>query len=90
MKGKLFLLLGIGFVPLALTGQTTYLYNKGSMSVKTSSSANTALYIGGDLKSEATGSIVLEKAQIVLIIFFCVFGEFTYFYSTFTFSLLIS
>lgn len=66
MKGKLFLLLGIGFVPLALTGQTTYLYNKGSMSVKTSSSANTALYIGGDLKSEATGSIVLEKAQIVL------------------------
>lgn len=36
------------------------------MSVKTSSSANTALYIGGDLKSEATGSIVLEKAQIVL------------------------
>ncbi|BES61837.1 T9SS type A sorting domain-containing protein [Dysgonomonas capnocytophagoides] len=70
MKGKLFLLLGIGFVPLALTGQT-YLYNKGTMSVVTTNNQNTALYIGGDLRSEAsptkgTGSILLTKAKIVL------------------------
>ena len=70
MKGKLFLLLGIGLVPLALTGQT-YLYNKGTMSVVTTNNQNTALYIGGDLRSEAsptkgTGSILLTKAKIVL------------------------
>lgn len=72
MKGKLLLLLGIGFVPLALTGQTTpYLYNKGTMSVVTGNNANTALYIGGDFISEAgtTANPVvmhLTKAKVVL------------------------
>lgn len=65
MKGKLFLLLGIGFVPLALTGQT-YLYNKGTMSVVTTNNQNTALYIGGDLRSEVTGEITLTRAKVVL------------------------
>lgn len=71
MKGKLFLLLGIGFVPLALKSQTApYLYNKGTMSVVTTNNQNTALYIGGDFISEATssatGSMTLTKAKVVL------------------------
>lgn len=70
MKGKIFLLLGIGFVPLALTAQTPYLYNKGLMSVVTSNSNNTALYIGGDFINESNGTdegvMHLKTARVVL------------------------
>lgn len=69
MKGKIFLLLGIGFLPLALKGQT-YLYNKGTMSVVTTDNTKTALYIGGNFITEAnataTGVMHLKKAKVVL------------------------
>lgn len=72
MKGKVFLLFGIGFLPLALKGQTTpYLYNKGTMSVVTTDNTKTALYIGGNFITEATsatdkGVMYLDKAKVVL------------------------
>lgn len=71
MKEKIFLLLGVGFIPLALSAQSVpYLYNKGQMSVVSTAAnrSNTALYIGGDFISEgvAEADMYLENAQVVL------------------------
>ncbi|SHE83362.1 Por secretion system C-terminal sorting domain-containing protein [Dysgonomonas macrotermitis] len=71
MKEKIFLLLGVGFIPLALSAQSVpYLYNKGQMSVVSTvaNRSNTALYIGGDFISEGVedANMYLENAQVVL------------------------
>ncbi|PXV58418.1 putative secreted protein (Por secretion system target) [Dysgonomonas alginatilytica] len=78
MKLRLLLLVGIGFAPFGLIAQTTFLYNKGLMSVKgdyTKMTSNTTLYINGDFiagggvdlgGNVVTCNIYLEGSQTVL------------------------
>lgn len=77
MKIKLLLLVGIGFAPLSLMAQASFLYNKGLMSVKSTGIAGdnskTTLYINGDFiagrdatTSSVRSQIHLEGSQTVL------------------------
>lgn len=77
MKIKLLLLVGIGFAPLSLMAQASFLYNKGLMSVKstgvTGDNPKTTLYINGDFiagrdatTASVTSQIHLEGSQTVL------------------------
>lgn len=70
MKIKLFLLVGIGFVPFTLMGQTAFLYNKGVMSVKSANVNNTTLYINGDFiaghDNATVCDITLSNSKTVL------------------------
>lgn len=70
MKIRLLLIVGIGFAPFALIGQTAFLYNKGVMSVKSTDVSKTTLYINGNFiagHDNATAcDITLSNSQTVL------------------------
>ena len=70
MKIRLLLIVGIGFAPLALVGQTAFLYNKGVMSVKSTDATQTTLYINGNFiaghDAATVCDITLSNSQTVL------------------------
>lgn len=70
MKIRLLLIVGIGFAPLALVGQTAFLYNKGVMSVKSTDATQTTLYINGNFiaghDNATVCDITLSNSQTVL------------------------
>ncbi|MBD8346762.1 T9SS type A sorting domain-containing protein [Dysgonomonas sp. HGC4] len=70
MKIKLLLLVGIGFAPLSLMAQASFLYNKGLMSVKstgvTGDNPKTTLYINGDFIAGRDATTTSVRSQIHL------------------------